>query len=404
MSELSVNFSKIDDVIDDLAAIEGYFDDRMSTVGGAKRTVGGITNEFGYLSSATSSLQSKVDQLQGYKDDITSFKNNLSAFREFADTEETGLANRIYSDTNDFMHDNGITPEYEKSTLEKLWEGACDFVSNIATAVVDFVCAVGEWVVENWETIKQVFIVIGEILIAVAAIVVFVLTFPVSSVLGAIVMVGAGWAAVKAVTTLTADAIALGYFIGGDKEKAREMADKELHDFVDEGAEWLNEKTGWDHWDEIADGAYFALDVCEFVGDILNPAETPAVLEWMDAGGNFMVDVWDKGAFALTDLMGVGDDPTIMDHFSDAVDLIDDDSEFLTEALREEGIISETTENRINMGIDMFGDAKDIVKDTMDFSEGIESWTSNENLTTFLMMEGMMHENATNLQELIDNY
>jgi len=304
MSTLSVKFNQLDSVISDLNRAEGLYTERIEHLDGVKQSVNGITNEFGYLDSASFQLSCKIDQLEGYRDEIATFRDRVVNFRDTAYDEESGLAARLYQDSNDFMHDMGITPEYEKSTLEKLWEGFCEGVSSIFEAIADFTIGVIEWVQENWDTIKQVLVVVGEVLIAAVAITTFILTLPASGVLGVLGAIGAGWAAFKATTDVICDSAALGYYLAGDKESGDKMAEYDARHLFHDAGEGLNSLTGWDHFDEVMDVTYFGLDVVETVFKPGADAfEGGQILKNTATAGKLIKDIPDKGIFALTNIM-----------------------------------------------------------------------------------------------------
>ena len=304
MATLSVNFGKLDGVIRDLDTIVNDYTDRIDLLSDIKSSIDGTENEFGYLNSASFQISQKISELSDYKNDVSTFRDRVENFRETAYDEESGLASRLTTDSEAFMDAMGITPEYEKSTLQKLWEGFCEGVESIFNAVAEFTIGVIEWVEENWDTIKQALVVVGEILIAAAAITTFILTLPASGVIGVLTAIGAGWAAFKATTDVVCDSAALGYYLSGDEEKGKEMADYDARDLFHDAGEFLNEKTGLEFFDEITDVTYFGLDAIEtiFSVDKTGWGDAGRLIDNVSNAGTMIKDFGEKGLWALLDI------------------------------------------------------------------------------------------------------
>ncbi len=318
MAELSVNFNRLDNVIDSLRDAESYYNDRIDHLTDCRDDINGITNEFGYLSSASFQLSQKISQLEDDLADITTFRQRVEDFRDTANDEESGLASRLYEDSNDFMHDMGITPEYEKSALERFAEGFIEGVTAIYDAIVDFSASVVEWFEEH-PIVAQILVVVGEALVAIAAIAVFVCTLPASGVLAVLAAIGAGWAAFKACTDLACDAAALGAYIAGDEETGDAFADYTTRDLFHDAGELvgdgLNDITGADFFDDafglVGDITYTGMDIVGIVGAIVNPAEFTsfdAAMIGMQGIGKTISDIPGSGIAAGGNLINAGID------------------------------------------------------------------------------------------------
>ena len=394
MSTLAVNFFKLDSLIGDLGVLESKFNDRINTVSSAYSSVTSIYNEFGYLTYAANELAYKVDELEESRDKIATFKTTVSEFRTMAYDEESGMADRIFMDADTFMDEMGITPEYEKSAWDKFCEKVSDVTTMVVDAVTDAIATIDTFIIENWDLILTV---VGEILVAAVAIATFILTFPVSGVLGALTMVAYGWIAFKAVTELMGDAAALGYTIAGDEERAKEAADYDAKELFDDIGEGLNDITGWDYWDEVMDGTYIALDTIELVVDIVNPVQGDDVIDAVSNVGKTIKDIPDKGFFALNNVLDTSEDTV----FDKVFEYFDSTSEIITDALEENDIISEETHTVFDTTVDTIKFYKDLSDDSSNLS-GALSGSGYSTLGDILVAEGTIHETYTFVEDLLD--
>jgi hypothetical protein len=339
--------------------------------------VNGTTNEFGYLSSASFQLSQKISELEGYRDKVSTFCSRVESFRDLAYDEESGLADRLYSNSNQFMDEMGITPEYEKGILEKFAEGFVDGVAAIYNAVVDFGESIVEWFEEH-PIVGQILTVIGEVALVVVAAVAFVATLPASGVLGVLAAIGAGWALFKASTDLVCDSAALGAYIAGDEETGDYLADYDAHDLFHDSAEWagngLNDVFGVDFFDDVfvfqADLAYFSLDAIEFATSFYAPGagDIWKGFDYIELGGNILTDIPEKGIMALGNIgdFALGeafDGNDIADRIKTGIqgapDIISDFSYFVQDF---GGISPETG--------DAFRDRMDNVSNLLSFTDG----------------------------------
>lgn len=375
MAELSVNFNRLDNVIDSLRDAESYYNDRIDHLTDCRDDINGITNEFGYLSSASFQLSQKISQLEDDLADITTFRQRVEDFRDTANDEESGLASRLYEDSNDFMHDMGITPEYEKSALERFAEGFIEGVTAIYDAIVDFSASVVEWFEEH-PIVAQILVVVGEVLIAAAAIALFVISLPASGVLAVLAAIGAGWAAFKACTDLVCDTAALCAYIDGDEETGDFLAEYDARDLFHDSGELigngLNEITGADFFDDAfslyGDIVYTELDIVGIVGGLtsLNPqsiSSAEAIWTGVSGLGHFITDIPTDGIGSTGNLINSALDiglglhgSSISTTIKDTKDLFQNIPDVFSDiafSLNDVGIISDTTFGDIEEALDI---------------------------------------------------
>ncbi len=261
MSELSVNFSRLDSVIDHLRDAEGYYQDRIEHLTDVRDDVNGITNEFGYLSSASFQLSQKISELEDYYDDISTFRDRVETFRDLAYDEESGLASRLYEDSYDFMEEMGITPEYATTLFEDLISGVIDGVTDIMSTFQEIGQTIVDWYHEHEHEIRivmQAVTVIMETktLCEEAVLVVAGFVFaPESGGMTALASAAGIWGMEKTGTELYYDVQALFAYINGEDELGDFYADRTLQDdYIDQGrsiGEWVNNLTGQDYFDDI---------------------------------------------------------------------------------------------------------------------------------------------------------
>ncbi len=256
MSEIIINFGAWEDAINDIDSnILGIYDSRMNHLEGIKNNIANLYGDYGYKWPAHAHVESARADVQSKKEALESFKKILEEVYEYVLEHEDELAERLYCDSNSFMNENGITPEYEKGIFEKLWEA-------IATGYRDIGEILWEGIVWLWDS--GIIQLVGEVIIAVAAVATFIACFPVSGFLGVMTAIGLGWGASKAIADVVADSVSVVCYMDGDKEAAEEWADRNMQDAFNAGAEWLNDATGAEFFDEAADVLYIALDVTEF--------------------------------------------------------------------------------------------------------------------------------------------
>ena len=398
MPILAVDIFKLDSLIGDLEVLESNFNDRINTVSSSYSEVTSIYNEFGYLTSAANELAYKVDELEESRDRISAFKTIVSEFRTMAHDEESGMADRIFMDADTFMDEMGITPEYEKSAWDKfcdklsdietmVWEGLQDIAGSIYTFVKDYV----------WPTL----IVAGELLVAVAAITLFIVM--ISNGAGVLALIASGWGAFKAVTELMGDVFALGYTIAGDEERAKEAAAYDAKELFNNIGEGLNDLSGWDYWDELMDGAYIGLDTIELIVDVKEIVSPKKILdsdiqELKDFGdtladiGNTIKEIPDNGVFAITNFDKDKDFYSdIYRIFDNVYDYFDSTSGIVTGALEENNVISESVKSNFDNAVDFGGFVKDICDDNIKMTNKIGT-DGFSTFDKFLMEEGNIQE------------
>jgi len=336
MSELSVNFSRLDSVIDRLRDAEGYYQDRIEHLTDVRDDVNGITNEFGYLSSASFQLSQKISKLEDYYDDISTFRDRVETFRDLAYDEESGLASRLYEDSYDFMEEMGITPEYETTVFDDFVEGVINVVSDVVAtyhAVVDFGQTVIEWFQENGQIVRQIAIIYGEFIMLEAEAALFVIGIlgaPETGGLSALASVAAAWSMAKTGTALFHDVQALFSYIDGDDEMGDWYASRTLRDdYIDTGrliGTAINDFTGADFFDDIGGfigGMNYTVNdvgalVCGLISGIgAASAATEATtfmstlseLEFgfniMEDVGSFITDIATDGWSGITDVRNI---------------------------------------------------------------------------------------------------
>ncbi len=280
MSEIKINFDKWDDAIDDISShILDIYDKRIDFLSEIQNSISGLPGDYGYKWPAHGDVGNSKNDVENKKNDLIRFRDTLRNTYDYVKSEEENLAQRLYSDSNNFMHANGIQPEYEKSAFQKLCEGIANGVKDAISVIVD----AAVWL---WDS--GIIQLVGEILIAAAAITAFVLCFPVSGVWGVLTAIGLGWGAAKALVDVVADSAGVGYYIAGDKESAKECSAinmRSVFEFtgnaIDDGAEFIAEGaykfvTGNDvdyefgFFDACFDTVYLGLDTVEFITDVGN--------------------------------------------------------------------------------------------------------------------------------------
>lgn len=255
MSEIKINFDKWDDAIDDISNhILDIYDKRIDFLSDVQNSISGLPGDYGYKWPAHGDVGNSKNDVENKKNDLIRFRDTLRNTYDYVKNEEENLAQRLYSDSNSFMHANGIQPEYEKSAFQKLCEGIANGVKDIGSVIADAVV----WL---WDS--GIIQLVGEILIAAAAVVMFVACFPVSGFFGVLTAIGLGWGAAKAIADVVADTTSVVKYACGDKEGAEEWADYDMRSFFEMGAEKLNDITGLECFDEIGDVLYIALDTAE---------------------------------------------------------------------------------------------------------------------------------------------
>ena len=331
MAELSVNFRKLDTAIDHLIDIEDDYDERISLLSDIKNQVDGTTNEFGYLSSASFQLSCKISELSDYQSDVRVFRERVEAFRDTALDEESGLANRLYTESYDFMQEMGITPEYEKSFLERGAETVIGVVNEIISGdylgalslIIDSYNAVMDWFDEH-PAVAELFRVAGDALTITAdaiGLALCIVALPVTGGASAIGIVGFGWALIDHGTRYIADAASLGAYLSGDEDMGDYLDEIDLRWIYREAGTYagnvLNDLTGWDHFDEIlafqAETRYSMTSIAAFVCRVVSPAgeaETAVqVLQGVStvAGsfGNVLSDIPERGIYAFDHLLEI---------------------------------------------------------------------------------------------------
>lgn len=260
MSEIKINFDKWDDAIDDISNhILDIYDKRIDFLSDVQNSISGLPGDYGYKWPAHGDVGNSKNDVENKKNDLIRFRDTLRNTYDYVKNEEENLAQRLYSDSNSFMHANGIQPEYEKSAFQKFCEG-------IANGVKDAISVIADAIVWLWDS--GIIQLVGEILIAAAAVAAFVLCFPVSGVMGVLTAIGLGWGAAKALVDVYGSVRQVASYASGDEEAAKKWADYDMKTLFNDVGEGLNDYFGVEFCDEIGDVLFIGLDTVEFVTGI----------------------------------------------------------------------------------------------------------------------------------------
>lgn len=421
MSEIKINFDKWDDAIDDISShILNIYDDRINFLNGVQNSISALPGDYGHKWPAHGNVGNSRNDIENKKNDLIRFRDSLRNTYDYVKDEEENLAQRLYADSNDFMHANGIQPEYEKSAFQKLCEGIAKYYTDRIEVIKD----IAVWL---WDS--GVIQLVGEIIIAVAAVAAFVLCFPVSGVWGVLTAIGLGWGAAKALVDVYGRTRSVISYTSGDEEAAKEWADYDMKNLFDDAGEALNEQFGVEFFDEIGDVLFIGLDTIEFVTGVtefgknwksrlnnstslntkgINPAkyeldnlakngdawsyarnivnkkgkvigveyvsELGEVVKYnlpsIDYGdiktlkkiGKTIVDFPDKGAAALLNLVDDKGVPQGFKNFDKMVSFVDDPLSITLDGLNENGVINSDTSGGIKNAYKTVKNVRDVSK------------------------------------------
>lgn len=219
MSQLVVNYSKIETLVSEIDKVTDYFGNRKETHTGNARRIGSVADKRGNLASAISELYSRNSEIVNKEENLTSFRTELVNFQEEAEQADQRVANRISNETSSFFYKTGIV--MQATEAQSLWDGLCEGVSDICGSIKDFY---EEYKEEIWEGITLAIDTAFVVIVAVGFSAMILATAPIQ------LLLATGFVFAQVAVNLAGSLRAMDYYCIGDKETARKYANLDLKD------------------------------------------------------------------------------------------------------------------------------------------------------------------------------
>lgn len=262
-----------------ISSVESSIKKAVSELGRRKSDYEGIVKDLNKVGSTTSNLsdcniylKKKNTQLQDKIDKLNSFKNKVSTFSSNAKAADGRVATYVTDESNTFYKTVGI-----KTGWAAGWESFKKGTKKVWKTVTDF-----------YEKHKYVIDLLVDVALLAVAVVSLIAAIPT----GGATLFFAGFTLASAIGDTTTSAIALGYHIAGDDEKAGAWAERGLKDgmqLLGSGLDWITEQvTGvqTDFFRNLGGFAYDAISIASVVYG-LGKAGSSLYKSFKTAGGGW---------------------------------------------------------------------------------------------------------------------
>jgi hypothetical protein len=258
-----------------------------------------------YLLSANDSVKDKINELKQKSEIFNQFADQISNLLEVARQIDQEVADIIASQREDFLnhHESLRIADWKAKLLGLIVDikNSIPLLGTIAD-VLEGLAAIFETLedsIKHWyecEGGKYIVKAIGSVVVAAIAVALFVVAFPVSGFFAVCGAIGAGIAAINAITDVATSVRAVDAAVEGDPAWAR------IYGKQDKLSDVLRQTNfGSGFWNDISGTGAKALDITETFCDIVGFAEIGKGALKLLKGDAFKL-LKDKGALNFSDL------------------------------------------------------------------------------------------------------